>query len=443
MDPNYIESLIDNREYALLRATLSELDSVEIAQLLTHIPPYKSVVAFRLLPKDLAIGAFEQMDVEYQRRLLDGFTMNAAREFIQAMSADDRAKLLDEVPAKVARRLLRTLPPKELQDTLELLGYQRGTAGRLMIPEFVDLRENMTTGQAFDRIRRLGTARENIDYAFVIDDQRHLRGLVSLKDLVLAPEDERVADLMTPNPKLIYTYTDQEDAAKAARDYDMALIPIVDAEERLVGTVSWDDLVDVLEIEATEDIHKYGAVPIEHPYFATRLGRVVRQRGIWILILTLANTLTGAVIASQTGLLEEFVILAAFVPLLIDTGGSLGTQSSTVVIRGLAIGEVSPSRIIPVLTREAGVGILLGIFLSLVVMGYSYALGRDTGVVAVVGLTLVSISVVSTTAGAALPFLFQRIKQDPAVVSAPLITTIMDIVGVLIYFGIAYLVLLA
>lgn len=441
IEPNDIVSLIESRRYESVRRALSDLDAIQISDLLTEIPPERSVVAFRLLPKDLAIGTFEQMDVEYQSKLLEGFTTDAAREFIEAMSVDDRASLLDEVPATVARRLLRLLPPDKLQATLELLGYERGTAGRLMVPEFVDLRENMTALEALQRIRQLGTARENIDYAFVIDDARCLRGVVALKDLVLARSDARVRDIMQPNPKLVYTYTDQEEAARAIRDYDLPLMPVVDAERRLVGTITWDDMVDVLEREATEDIYKYGAVPVEHKYFTAKIGKVVRQRGIWILILTGANAITASIIASQSDLLQEVVILAAFVPILIATGGNLGTQSSTVVVRGLATGEIGIGRLASIVGREIGVGALLGAIFGVIVLAYAYALGRDIRVAVVVGITLVSIAVLAVTVGTALPFVFQRTRQDPAVVSAPLITTVMDLVGISVYFGLAHLIL--
>jgi magnesium transporter len=275
-----------------------------------------------------------------------------------------------------------------------------------------------------------------------MDRRRYLIGTVSLKDLVIADPDARVGDIMKPDPPFVSTHTDREEVARELREHDLLAIPVVDAEQRLVGTITYDDVADIIEREATEDIYRFGAVSgTERGYFASRIFDVVRRRGVWLLLLIAVNTVTGAIIAQQKELLGEILILAAFIPLLIDTGGNVGAQSATVVIRGLATGEVKPRRALAVVLREVGIGALLGITLGAVALGWAYMLGGNLKVAAIVSTTLVAISVMATLAGGALPFIFRLLKIDPALVSAPFITTIMDIFGVALYFGIAQMIL--
>ncbi|MEX0925973.1 MAG: magnesium transporter [Dehalococcoidia bacterium] len=442
MNREAAQDLLSQHQFHDLQGLLANADPVEIAQLIEAMEPEEAAVAFRLLNKDLAIRVFEWLDPEDQHALLDAFSTERARDLLKAMSPDDRAALLDEVPAAVARRLLQLLSPKQRRVTMELLGYEEGTAARLMTPDFVDLRQHMTVAEALERIRRTAMNRETIYYNYVIDDERHLLGIVTLKDLVLADPPTVVSDIMTPNPKAILTDADQEEAARILSDYDLLAAPVVDREDRLVGIITWDDMSDVMEREVTEDIYRYGAVPAtEHEYFNTGIASVVRRRMPWLFLLILVNTVTGTVIAGQSALLDEVVILAAFVPLLIGTGGNVGAQSSTVVIRGLATGEITPGQVIGIVGREIGVGILLGVALGVLVLGWAYLLGRDERVAIVVGTTLITIATMAATVGAALPFFFRKIKLDPAMVSAPFITTVMDIFGVVVYFVIANLLL--
>jgi magnesium transporter len=442
LDENTFKELLAEKKYRALREWLTGLEPAEISTLMAGVPKDDAMIAFRVLPKDLAVDVFDQMDGALQNRLLESFSDRAAKAVLEAMPPDDRAELLDEVPAMVARRLLRILSPEERRVTLQLLGYEEGTAGREMNPSFVDLRSDMTVAQALDRVRQLAINRETIYECYVMDSYRHLIGTVSLKDLVTAPLDGRVSDIMKPDPPFVFTSTDREEAAQALREKGLLAIPVVDAEQRLVGIITHDDVVDILEQEATEDIYRFGAVPgTERGYFASRIVNVVRRRAVWLFVLVLVNTVTGSVIAGQTQLLAEAVILAAFIPLLIDSGGNIGAQSATVVIRGLATGEITQRRAAAIVSREAAVGLLLGVVLGLVVFGWSYLLGHDLRVAIVVTLTLVAISAAATVTGSALPFLFRLAKVDPAMVSAPLITTVMDIFGVLLYFFVARLLL--
>ncbi|MFO7772853.1 MAG: magnesium transporter [Dehalococcoidia bacterium] len=443
LDENTFKELLEKKQYRALRERLSDSEPTDVADLLASIPVDEAVIAFRLLPKSLAISVFDYMDGVFQNQLLEAFSDQAARNFLEAMPPDDRAELLDEVPAKVARRLLQILSPDQRRVTMQLLGYEDGTAGREMTPLFVDLHGDMTVAQALERVRRLAIDRETVYECYVMDRRRHLIGTVSLKDLVIADPDARVADIMKPDPPFVSTHADREEAARELREHDLLAIPVVDAEQRLVGIITHDDVADIMEEEATEDIYRFGAVPgTERSYFASRIFDVVRRRAVWLLLLTLASIVTAYIIAGQEKFLAEIVILAAFVPLLIATGGNVGAQSATVVIRGLATGEVTPRRALAVVLRETGIGAILGALLGMVALGLAFILGAALRVAAVVGVTLVALSVIATLAGGALPFGFRLLKIDPALVSAPFITTIMDIFGVLLYFGIARMVLL-
>ena len=442
MDENTFRELLKNRQYKILRQELMESDPADIADLLMSEPTERTLIAFRLLPKELAVEVFDYLDGTHQNRILGSFSDYAARAFLEEMPPDDRAELLDEVPAIVARRLLQILSPDQRRVTTQLLGYDEDSAGREMTPLFVDLHSDMTVAQALERIRRLAIDRETIYECYVMDRRRHLAGTASLKDLVLADREGRVADIMKPNPPFVFTYTDREEVARALREHDLLAIPVVDAEERLVGVITHDDVIDIMEEEATEDIYRFGAVPgTERGYFTSRILSIVKRRVGWLFLLILVNTVTGSIIASQEVLLGEIIILAAFIPLLIDTGGNIGAQSATVVIRGLATGEVHPRRALNLILRETRVGVFLGLVLGAVALVWAYLLGRNLQVAVVVSITLVTISIMATLAGGALPFIFRRFKLDPALVSAPFITTIMDIFGVGLYFVIAHLVL--
>ncbi|MFA5628711.1 MAG: magnesium transporter [Dehalococcoidales bacterium] len=436
------KALLAEKNFKVLREKLLETEPSNIAELLDNIPDDIAVIVFRLLPKPLAVDVFDYMDGSLQNRLLGCFSDQAARTFLESLPPDDRIELLDEVPANVARRLLQILSPEQKRLTLYLLGYEEGTAGREMTPYFVDLHAYMTVSQAMERIRKLAINRETVYVCYVMDRARHLIGTVSLRDLVVADPEARISDIMTPNPEFVFTHTDREEVVKILRERELIAVPVVDNEERLVGIITYDDVVDIIEEETTEDIYRFGAVSVtEKSYFTSRILDVVRSRAVWLLLLIFVNMVTGSIIAGQEALLGEIVILAAFIPLLIGTGGNVGSQSATVVIRGLATGEVNPKKAVGIVIRESIVGIVLGIFLGILVLGMAYFLGRNLMVAVVVSVTLIAIALMATVVGGSLPFIFRTLKLDPALVSAPFITTIMDIFGVLLYFLVAHLIL--
>jgi magnesium transporter len=357
-------------------------------------------------------------------------------ELVEEMSPDDRVRLFDELPAKVVRRLLAELSPAERRVTAQLLGYQPETAGRLMTTEFIDLKEFHSAEQALAIVRRRARDTETIYALYVTDGSRHLTGILSLRDLVIADPRERIGDVMTRDVINVSTDTDQEEVARAIQRYDFLAVPVVDREQRLVGIVTVDDVIDVIEQEATRDLYAAGAVQAgdEDDYFQSNLFTVARRRVVWLLVLLLANSGTAAVIASMDGVLKQVVVLAAFIPLLIGTGGNVGAQSSTVVIRGLSTQRIQTLGSWAAIWREAVAGALLGLLMMLVVIPWSaYVSGGNWLVAWAAGISLVGITTLAATAGAALPLLFDRLKLDPALMSAPFIATATDVVGVFIY----------
>ncbi len=437
LDERTFQELMDSRNLTALRERMMSMEAPAVALLLESVSEDEMALAFRILPKALAVDVFDEFDGPTQHRLLESMANRTAGQLLEAMSPDDRTELLEEVPASVTRRLLGLLSPEQRQLTLQLLGYEENSAGREMTPYFVDLRSTMTVAQAMERIRKLAMDRETIYECYVIDPRRRLEGTVSLKALVLASPDMTVADVTQPNPRKVGTHSDREEAAMVLRENRLLAVPVVDSEERLVGIITQDDVADIMEEEVTEDIYRFGAVQgTERGYFTTRVFNVVRRRISWLLLLLVVNTATASIIAGQEQLLAEVVLLAAFIPLLIGTGGNIGAQSATVVIRGLATGEIRPRRALSIVGREVCVGLLLGVTLGSAVLAWSFWLGRDMSVSLIVALTLVVVATLKQV-GSALPFAFRLSRVDPALVSAPLVTTVMDIshVGVFMTAG--------
>ncbi len=441
-EPQDLDRLLEARDLDTLKRVLAVMPQADVAAMLAERPEADRVILFRLLDKDRAIDVFEQLDVDQQRRLLEAFTEERAQEVVASLDPDDRARLLDELPAKVAKRLLQALPPEQRDATAMLLGYPEQTAGRIMTPEYVDLRPHMTAGEALARIRAIALDKETIYTCFVVDATRHLIGTVSLKDLVLASPGALVAGLMKPSPVSARTEDDQEAVARLLTRYDLLAVPILDREGRLVGIVTVDDVVDVLEAETTEDIYRMGAVEAgETTYFRGGIARAVHQRIGWLLLLLVTNFLTSQVISSHADLLAVSVALAAFIPLLTASGGNVGAQSSTVVVRGLAVQELSWKRAPWALAREGAVGLVIGLLLAALAFAWAAWLSGSVAVAAVVGATLVVVTTLASLAGTFLPLAFARLGLDPALMSTPFITTVVDVVGVLLYFAMARMVL--
>jgi magnesium transporter len=431
-----LEVLLEAGNYDGAKLLLRPVQEVDTAEAIGALPRTLQALAFRLLPKDEAIEVYEYLDPSVQQSLLERLRSGEVLELVEEMSPDDRVRLFDELPAKVVRRLLAELSPAERRVTAQLLGYEAETAGRLMTTEFIDLKEFHSAGQALEIVRRRARDTETIYSLYVTDASRHLTGILSLRDLVVADPEARIGDVMTRDVISVSTDTNQEEVARAIQRYDFLAVPVVDREQRLVGIVTVDDVIDVIEQEATRDLYAAGAVQAgdEDDYFQSNLFTVARRRVVWLLVLLLANSGTAAVIASMDGVLQQVVVLAAFIPLLIGTGGNVGAQSSTVVIRGLSTQRIQALGPAMAIGREAVAGALLGVLMVLVVVPWSlYVSGGNLVVAGAAGISLVAITTLAATAGAALPLLFERIGLDPALMSAPFIATATDVAGVFIY----------
>lgn len=436
-----LETLVAMGDVRALRDWLEARSVVEIADDLPRLDPEAQPIAFRVLPKRRALEVFETLDPVHQQQLLAGLRDERVRQLVEEMDPDDRAELIDEVPAKVAKRLLAGLSPRERHLTATLLGYPDGSAGRIMSPEVVNLVATMSAAEALAKVRRVGASAETIYALPVTDEERRLVGVMGLRGLVLADPGARVADLMDTDVYSARVDDDQEKVARLIGEADLLALPIVDTEHRLVGIVTVDDAIEILEEEETEDVARAGATePLGQPYLSVSVVRIARSRIVWLLVLLFAATLTVNVLQVFESTLEQVVTLALFIPLLIGTGGNTGAQAATTVIRAMAVGEVRFGDALMVVLRELRVGMLLGTMLGLLAfVPVALLLTPDLGLV--IGLTIWLICTWAATVGAMLPLAARRVGVDPAVVSAPFITTLVDATGLVIYFLIAKVVL--
>ncbi len=438
-----LQMLLETGDLQGAKAILVPVQPADIAEAIEGLPEAMHALAFRLLSKDEAIEVYEYLDYSVQERLIGELKSQEVRDIVDQMSSDDRARLFDELPAKIVNRLLEQLSPAERQATAQLLGYEADTAGRIMTLELISLKENFTVSQALERIRNLSNASEMIYYLYVMDAARRLTGIVSLRELVTSQPEQIIGEIMTRDVIFVHTDTDQEEVARVIQRYDFLAVPVVDREQRLVGIITVDDVIDILQQETTEDIYALGGGVQSggDNYFQMNLLEIARKRVVWLLVLLVTNTITGTIIKSQEDLLAKVVALTAFIPLLTGTGGNVGAQSSTVVIRGMNTDEIRSLGALQVIGREAIAGALLGGMLGTIATVWAYFLQGQLEVAIAVGSSLVAISLLASISGSALPFLFRYLRLDPALMSAPFITTAVDVVGVLIYFNLARVIL--
>ena len=439
-----LESMLSVGNYDAVKLLLKPVQPVDIAEAIGNLPTNLQALAFRFLGKDEAISVYEYLDSATQQSLLRLLRSGEMREVVEEMSPDDRARLLEELPAKVVRQLLSELSPEERRVTAQLLGYEAETAGRLMTTEYIALKENQTAAMALEIVRSRARDTETIYSLYVTDAQRCLTGILSLRDLVTADLNARIGDVMTGDVLSVATDTDQEKVARTIQRYDFLAVPVVDSEQRLVGIVTVDDVIDVIEQEATRDLYAAGAVQAgdEDDYFSSNLFTVARRRIVWLSVLVVASFFTSEVIAANEAVLKQVVLLAAFIPLLGGTGGNVGAQSSTVVIRGLSTQSISVLKPLQAVLREAMAGALLGVLMMVVVLPFAWWRGEGALVGVSVGISLLAITTLAATAGAAFPLLFDRMGLDPALMSTPFITTCTDVAGTLIYLKTAEWLLL-
>lgn len=414
---------------------------VEQADELARLEPDERALQFRLLPKGRALRVFEALDPAHQRELVEALREPRVRELLEGMEPDDRARLLDEMPAAVAWRLLSGLSPEERRLTSTVLGYPARSAGRIMSPEVVPLRPELSVAEALATVRRRGPGAETVYVLPAVDGERRLVGVLDLGDLVLADPEQPVSEVMASDYYSVPAEEDQEAVARLMREADLVAIPVVDRERRLIGVVTFDDAMEVLEEEQSEDIARAGgAEPLRHPYLSVPVTQIVRARIVWLTVMIVAAVLTITVLRAFESTLAAVVTLALFIPFLIGTGGNAGAQAATTMTRALALDEVRPEDTRRVIVRESAVGGLLGLGFGALGFAPVWVL-FDSDIALTVSLALLAICTLATFFGAVLPLLARRIGIDPAVVSAPMVTTIVDATGLIVYLLIAKAVL--
>ena len=438
-----IKVLLEEKKYSTLRDILTTMKPFDIAAVFEELQDEKTPILFRILPKELAAETFVEMDEETQEFLIHGFSDNELKEVVDELFVDDAVDLIEEMPANVVKRILRQADKETRRQINELLKYPEDSAGSIMTTEFISLRPDMTAEMAIKRIRRTGVDKETIYTCYVNDDYNRLIGITTVKDLLLAEDDDLVKDMMEENVISVHTLDDQEMVARIFSDYDFLALPVVDNEQRIVGIVTIDDAIDVIREEATEDIEKMAAVlPSDKPYMRTSVWGIYKKRVPWLLVLMLSATFTSTIISAFDGMLASVIILSSFIPMITGSGGNAGSQASVSVIRALSLGEIEFKSMFKVLWKELRVAALCGVtlaaanFIKLMVFDLR---GNENAVVIalVVSLTLVGTIIMAKIVGSSLPLLSSKIGLDPAVMANPLISTVCDSLSLLIYFGVA------
>lgn len=442
-----IKVLLDDKKFSTLRDILVTMKPYDIAAIFENLQDEKMPILFRILPKELAAETFVEMDDETQEFLIHGFSDSELKEVVDELFVDDAVDLIEEMPANVVKRILRQADKDMRKQINELLKYPEDSAGSIMTTEFIVLRPDMTAEMAIKRIRRTGVDKETIYTCYVTDANNKLIGITTVKDLLLAEDDELVKSIMEENVISVTTLADQEQVAQMFSNYNFLALPVVDNENRLVGIVTIDDAIDVIQEEATEDIEKMAAVlPSDKPYMKTSVFGLYKKRAPWLLILMLSATFTSAIISSFEAVLANVLILSSFIPMITGSGGNAGSQSSVSVIRALSLGEIHFRSIFLVLWKEFRVSILCGItlaaanFVKLLLFDLH---GQENAfmIALVISLTLVGTIIMAKLVGSSLPLLASKVGFDPAVMANPLISTVCDSLSLLIYFGVAKLIL--
>ncbi len=442
MEENVKEVLFDlvsRKQFRQLKDELCEMNEFDIASFLEELDSEKQIIIFRMLPKELASDVFACLEVETQEHIINSITDKELAYIIEELYVDDAVDMLEELPATIVKRVLQNAAPSTRLQINEFLKYPENSAGSIMTAEYIGLKKSMTVQEAFAYIRKHGYDKETIYTCYVMDAKRMLEGVVTVKDLLMNDYEVKIEDIMDTNVIKAVTTDDKEEIADLFNKYDLLSLPVVDHENRLVGIVTIDDAVDVMEEEATEDFEKMAAMlPSEKPYLKTSVLELAKNRITWLLVLMISSMLTGGILTRYEDAFQVMPLLVSFVPMLTDTGGNAGSQSSTMIIRGMTIGEVASSDIFKVIWKEARVSVIVGLILGLVnfirlVIQYP---GQPLVALTVV-LALFATVFLAKVIGGILPILAKRLKLDPAIMAAPLITTIVDAVSLVIYFQIA------
>ena len=437
-----ILSFIENRQLTSLRAELEQCEPADIAALLTELPERALLLAYRVMPKELAAEVFVQMDADAQKTLINAFSDKELKDVLAELFLDDTVDIIEEMPANVVKRIIRNSDPEMRKSINEVLQYPADSAGSMMTNEYVDLKKNMTVAEAFDHIRHDALDKETVYTCYVIDPNRHLEGLVTVKTLLLSDKSAIIGDIMEKNVIYADTHEDQESVAHKFDRYDFLALPVVDQEKRLVGIITVDDAMDVLQEENTEDFAKMAAMePIQDSYLRTSVLQHAKKRIVWLLILMLSGTVTGLIIAHYEDAFAAIPMLVAFIPMLMDTGGNSGAQSSTMIIRGLALEEFTPRDFWKVYFKEIRIALIVGVILASVNAARIVLMYGSWPMALITAIALVITVILSKSLGCILPMLAKKLKLDPAIMASPLLTTIVDACSVVVYFAVATRVL--
>src|SRR5213595_3075113 len=451
-----IRSMIEARNFSALREVFHEWSPADVAEVILDMPEDEQVIIFRVLPHALAADVFEYLDIDAQQKLLRAMAHEQVVGILNEMAPDDRTALLEELPSAAARQLIRFLTPEERRVATALLGYPEYSVGRLMTPDFIAVKEDWTVQQVLDYIRAYGQDSETLNVIYVVDDRGKLIDDIRMREFLLKPLTSPVRDLMEKTFEALNVTDSQQDALNTFRKYDRTALPVVDSSGVLVGIVTIDDMLDVAEAEATEDIQKFGGMEaLEDPYMRIPLWRMVRKRAGWLVILFLGETLTATAMANYQAEMAKALVLALFLPLIISSGGNSGSQASTLMIHAMALGEVTLRDWWRVMRRELQAGLSLGVILGAIgtirvafwaIVGEQYLHRQPYGahwplVALTVGVALVGVVLWGTLSGSMLPFILRRVGADPAASSAPFVATLVDVTGLIIYFSIALLIM--
>ncbi|MBR4670046.1 MAG: magnesium transporter [Butyrivibrio sp.] len=434
-----LKELLESRQYTKLRQTISEMNTVDIAAAMGEMEDEDSLKMFRILPKDMAADVFADLELDDQQYIIRSLSDREASTIVDNLMADDATDLLEEMPASVVKRILANASPETRADINHLLQYPEDSAGSIMTVEYVDLREDMSVTDAINRIRQKGVDSETINICYVVTKQKILVGTVALRYLLIMKPDDVIGDIMNTNVISINTMTDQEEAARLFQKYGFTAMPVVDNESRMVGIITIDDVVDIMEEEATEDIEKMAAiVPSDKPYPKVGIFETYKSRMPWLLFLMVSATFTGAIITKFEDALSAYVILTAYIPMLMDTGGNAGSQASVSIIRSLSLKEIEFSNLLKIIWKEIRVAVLCGLTLAAANFIKLIFIDRLTvSVAAVICLTLLMVVIIAKLIGCCLPMITSKLGFDPAVMASPMITTIVDALSLLAYFNIA------
>lgn len=437
MDKDIFIKLLAQREFKAVRSILDVMNEVDIASLLSTLSDKELALAFRLIPKDKAAEVFSNMDSSMQTYLVTMFTEKELKELLDDLYMDDTVDMLEELPANLVKRILATVSASDRSMINQLLNYPEDSAGSIMTTEYVDLREEMTVGQAMAHIKKTGIHKETI-YTCYITERRKLVGIVSAKDLMTTDDDVPIKDLMETEIISVYTHADQEQVAQLFTKYDLLALPVIDQDGRMVGIVTFDDAMDVMVDEATEDITKMAAInPSEKTYFETSVLQHAKNRIPWLLILMFTSIITGTIITRYENAFAAIPLLVSFIPMLMDTGGNCGSQSATLIIRGIALDEIRFTDLFKVMFKEFRISLIVGAFLAVANGIRIFIQYHNPGLAVVIACSLMGTVIMAKLVGCILPLLAKKVNLDPAIMASPLITTLVDTFSILIYFNIA------